>query len=272
VDWFEIISENFMDSHGRARFALDQIAEHYPIVMHGVSLSIGSADPIDFDYLKKLKQLYSDVKACWVSDHLCWTGVTGANTHDLVPIPLTELTLQHVIRRVRVVQDYLERPLVLENPSTYLRFVGDQMTECQFLSYLSEETGCGLLLDVNNLFVSSVNHGSDPFKDLHALPHDRVVQMHLAGHTDCGTHLIDSHDAPVVSPVWELYRRAWELTGGVATLLEWDSKIPPFEVLHAEALKAREVVTGLTAEHRVSEVVDAEFEEVDHQLIEFELA
>jgi hypothetical protein len=240
VDWFEVISENYLDSGGRARYVLDQIAERYPVVMHGVSMSIGSTDPLDFDYLRKLKLLAKDVRACWVSDHLCWTGVAGINTHDLLPIPLNEHTLKHVVERIRIVQDVLERPLVLENPSTYVGFADDTMTEWDFLAQMAEQADCGLLLDVNNVYVSSVNNDFDPVEYIRSVPHQRVVQFHLAGHTNCRTHLIDTHDGQVIEAVWELYRLARQLTGDVSTLLEWDAKIPEFSVVHAEVLKARD--------------------------------
>jgi uncharacterized protein len=239
VDWFEAISENFMDSGGRPRYVLEQIAERYPIVLHGVSLSIGSSDPLNFDYLNRLKNLSAAVRPRWVSDHLCWTGVMGRNTHDLLPMPLNESSLAHVVERVRIVQDYLERPLILENPSTYVGFQSSTMPEWEFLARLAERTGCGLLLDVNNVYVSSVNHDFDPVEYIRGIPHDRVVQFHLAGHTHCGTHIVDTHDDHVVDPVWELYRLAHQFTGGAATLLEWDAKIPPFPVVHTEVLKAR---------------------------------
>jgi uncharacterized protein len=240
VDWFEVISENYLDSGGRARYVLDQVAERYPVVMHGVSMSIGSADPLDFDYLRKLKRLAKDVRARWVSDHLCWTGVAGINTHDLLPIPLNERTLKHVVERIRTVQDVLERPLVLENPSTYVGFADDTMREWEFLAQMAEQADCGLLLDVNNVYVSSVNHDFDPVAYIRSVPHERVVQFHLAGHTNCQTHLIDTHDGQVIEAVWELYRLARQLTGDVSTLLEWDAKIPEFAVVHAEVLKARD--------------------------------
>ncbi|HXD32912.1 MAG TPA: DUF692 domain-containing protein [Pyrinomonadaceae bacterium] len=238
VDWFEVISENFMNSGGWPRYVLDRVSERYAVVMHGVSMSIGSTDPLDFNYLARLKRLANEIGARWVSDHLCWTGVAGRNTHDLLPLPLTEDTLRHVVSRVQTVQDYLERPLVIENPSSYLSFAGDTLREWEFLSALAEESDCGLLLDVNNVYVSSVNHGFDPVVYIARLPPRRVVQIHLAGHTDCGTHIVDTHDGPVAEPVWELYRLACRATGGVSTLLEWDSKIPAFPTLHAEALKA----------------------------------
>ncbi len=239
VDWFEIISENFMDSRGRPRYVLEQICERYQVVMHGVSLSIGSTDPLDFEYLARLRALANDVKALWVSDHLCWTGVAGRNTHDLLPIPFTEETLKHVVERVRVVQDFLERPLVLENPSTYLMFSESTLSEWEFIARMAEEADCGLLLDVNNTYVSSFNHELDPVEFIDSVPHDRVVQFHLAGHSNYETHLIDTHDNYVIPPVWELYQQAHRLTGGVSTLLEWDARIPPFPEVHAEVLKAK---------------------------------
>jgi uncharacterized protein len=239
VDWFEVISENFMSTEGWPRRALDEIAERYPVVLHGVSMSIGSADPLDFAYLAALKRLADDVHPQWVSDHLCWTGVAGRNTHDLLPLPLNEEALQHVVARVHIVQDVLERTLVLENPSTYLRFTTDTMTEWEFLAAVADEADCGVLLDVNNVYVSSVNHGFDAEEYINAIPAERIVQFHLAGHTRCGPHLIDTHDGPVDDAVWKLYRLAVSRTGGASTLLEWDSNIPDFAVLHAEALKAR---------------------------------
>lgn len=239
VDWFEVISENFLDSGGYRRYALDQIAERYPIVMHGVSLSIGSSDPLDMDYLERLRALADSVAAKWVSDHVCWTGVAGVNTHELLPIPFTEESLRHIARRVRVVQDVLQRPLVLENPSTYASFTHSTMTEWEFLGRLCEESGCLLLLDVNNVYVSAFNHDFDPAEYVRSVPHDRIVQIHLAGHADHGTHLIDTHDRPVPDPVWDLYGQAIALAGPTATLLEWDDDLPAFPDLLAELAKAR---------------------------------
>ncbi len=239
VDWFEAISENFMDSGGRPRHVLDRIAERYPIALHGVSLSIGSSDPLNFDYLARLKALADDTKAMWVSDHLCWTGIQGANSHDLLPLPLTEEALAHVIARIKVVQNFLERPLILENPSSYLTFKQSTISEPDFFRQLGDESGCGFLLDVNNVFVSCFNAGEDPVAYINAFPCERVVQMHLAGHEDCGDHMIDTHSEPVRAEVWELFRRAWARTGGSATLLEWDGNIPDFAECHAELLKAR---------------------------------
>jgi uncharacterized protein (UPF0276 family) len=239
VEWFEVISENFMDSHGRPRQVLRQIAERYPVVMHGVSLSIGSTDPLNLGYLKSLKALAAEVKPAWVSDHLCWTGVLSVNSHDLLPLPLHEESLQHVCARIRQVQDYLERPLVIENPSTYATFRHSTMPEWEFLTRMTEETGCQLLLDVNNVYVSAFNNDFDPEAYIRALPHDKIVQMHLAGHQHCGNYIIDTHDRQVTGAVWQLFQLAYSLTGGTAVLLEWDGHIPAFEVYHAELLKAR---------------------------------
>lgn len=244
VDWFEAISENFLDSRGRPRWVLDWIAERYPVVLHGVSLSIGSTDPLDLDYLAKLKRLAQDVGAAWVSDHVCWTGVAGVNSHDLLPLPFTEACLAHVVGRIRAVQDVLERPLVLENPSTYLTFTSSTMSEAEFLSRMTMEADCGLLLDVNNAYVSGTNHGLDPAELVLSLPRDRVVQIHLAGHTHMGTHVVDTHDGPVAEPVWDLYRLALARYGPVSTLLEWDDRIPPFPTLAAEVGKARQRAVG----------------------------
>jgi len=254
VDWFEVISENFMDSRGRPRYVLEQIAERYPIVMHGVSLSIGSTDPLNFEYLGKLKALAKDIRPLWISDHVCWTGVAGRNSHDLLPMPLTETSLKHVAERIRTVQDFLERPFVLENPSTYVGFTGSTLSEWEFISRMAEQADCGLLLDVNNVYVSSVNHDFDPEQFIRSVPHERVVQFHLAGHTNCQTHLIDTHDNHVIDLVWKLYRLAHQLTGGVSTLLEWDAKIPPFPVLHAEVLKAKQHIGVELADERMTNV------------------
>jgi uncharacterized protein (UPF0276 family) len=254
VDWFEIISENFIDSHGRPRYVLDQIAERYPVVMHGVSLSIGSTDPLNFEYLGKLKGLAREIQPRWISDHVCWTGVASRNTHDLLPMPLTEASLKHVVQRIRTLQDFLERPFVLENPSTYVGFTGSTLSEWEFIARMAEEADCGLLLDVNNVYVSSVNHDFDPEEFIRSVPHERVVQFHLAGHTNRHTHLIDTHDSQVVDPVWRLYRLAHQLTGGVSTLLEWDAQIPPFPVLHAEVLKAKRHIGEQLADPMMAEV------------------
>lgn len=269
VDWFEIISENFIDNFGFARHVLERLAAVRPIVMHGVSLSIGSTDPLDWNYLKELRALAEFVQPKWISDHLCWTGVANVNTHDLLPLPLTEESLRHVIARVGVVQDYLERPLVLENPSTYLEFKESTLSEWEFLSALAKETGCGLLLDVNNVYVSSHNHGFDPEHYIKSLPHSSIVQVHVAGPTDCGEYLVDTHDQPVPARVWRLYKLAQELTGGVSTLLEWDANIPDFPDLVLELKKAEAVVQGLIPETPLQQTVAAQIvsNPVDFQLV-----
>jgi uncharacterized protein (UPF0276 family) len=238
MDWFEILSENFIDTGGRPLHFLDQIAERYPIAMHGVSLSVGSTDPIDFAFLDKLKALAARVKAKWLGDHVCWTGVAGLNGHDLFPVPYTEEGLRHMVSRVRIIQDYLERPLVLENPSTYLSFAASSMPEEEFIARLAVEADCGLLLDVNNVYVTCRNHDLDPIAYLAAIPVERVVQIHLAGHTDNGTHCIDTHDGRVIDVVWDLYARFHARAGARATLLVWDAKVPKFSVLQQEVRKA----------------------------------
>lgn len=253
VDWFEIISENFIDNFGLARHVLEHLAGIRPIVMHGVSLSVGSTDPLDWDYLRELKALADFVQPQWISDHLCWTGVAHVNTHDLLPMPLTEESLAHVINRVDQIQDFLQQPLVLENPSTYLEFKQSTISEWDFLSALVENTGCGLLLDVNNVYVSGYNHGFDPAHYIRNLPHSSIVQIHVAGPADCGTYLVDTHDQPVPAPVWQLYKLAQELSGGVSTLLEWDANIPEFPNLVDELNKANAALNGVfpdTAVHK----------------------
>jgi uncharacterized protein len=241
VDWFEVITENALDNHGYGLRVLEHIAAHRPLVFHGVSLSIGSSAPLDFGYLAKLRDLAARFAPLWISDHLCWTGMAGINSHDLLPMPLTEAALAHVAERVEAVQDFLGRPLILENPSTYLEFNASQMPEQEFLARLAEDTGCGLLLDVNNVHVSAFNHGHDPIAYIDAIPTSHVVQVHLAGPSDHGTHLIDTHDAPVPDAVWPLYARVWERCGPVATLLEWDANIPAFAELVGELAKAQRV-------------------------------
>jgi uncharacterized protein (UPF0276 family) len=240
VAWFEILSENYMHTAGRPLWILDQIAERYPLVLHGVSLGIGGSDPIDWDFLAELKRLAQRTKAVWMGDHVCWTGVAGQNNHDLLPVPYDERTLQHLVERVRIVQDYLERPLVLENPSTYLEFEQSTLREEEFIRRLADDSDCALLLDVNNIYVSSRNHGFDPYAYLDHVPWQRVVQIHMAGHTDHGTHCIDTHMGHVRQEVWELYAEALRRGGVKPTLLEWDQDIPDFETTHAEALKALE--------------------------------
>ncbi|MBN9416256.1 MAG: DUF692 domain-containing protein [Candidatus Eremiobacteraeota bacterium] len=238
IDFFEIIVENYMGSGGRPIYMLEQIAERYPVMLHGVSLSVGSTDPVDFEYLKLLKNLINLVKARWVSDHLCWTGILGRNTHDLLPMPLTEESLTHVTQRVKVIQDFLEVPLVLENPSTYLEWAQDQLTEWDYLNALTAEADCGLLLDVNNVYVSSYNHGFSAQEYIQKISAQHVVYHHLSGHTNNGTYIVDTHDDHVIDEVWALYTQCYQRMGGRSTMVEWDAEIPPFEVVHAEVLKA----------------------------------
>ncbi|MGQ3066820.1 MAG: MNIO family bufferin maturase [Brevundimonas sp.] len=251
LDFVEIISENFMVRGGRPLATLDALRERYAMVMHGVSMSIGSADGVSLDYLRRLKALADRVRPAWISDHLCWTGAHGQNLHDLLPLPYTDEALDVVCANIAVAQDILERPLVIENPSSYLTFASSTMTEWAFLSRMCERTGCALLLDVNNIHVSGVNHGFDPYEFLAGVPADRVWQIHLAGHTDDGELLIDTHDEPVPDPVWRLYEAACRRFGPVATMIERDDRIPPLEDLIAELDIARtiaaDVACGLAA-------------------------
>lgn len=241
ADFLEAITENFLDTGGRPLHVLERLAERTPVVLHGVSMNLGSVDPLDLGYLREVKALARRVDARWVTDHLCWTGVAGRNTHDLLPLPRTEETLAHVAARLRVVQDVLERPVHLENPSTYLELAASTMGEAEFLGRLAEISGCGLLVDVNNVFVSSFNHGQDAEAWIDEIPADRVVQVHLAGHTDLGTHLLDTHSDHVRDEVWALYARLVRRTGPVTALVEWDEEIPALDVVLAEARKARTV-------------------------------
>jgi uncharacterized protein (UPF0276 family) len=244
VDWFEIVSENYLVEGGKALYYLDAIGEHYPLVMHGVSLSIGGPHELDREYLQRLKQLAARVQPAWISDHLCWSRGNAHQLHDLLPLPYTEESLQHVAARVRQVQDVLERPLVLENVSSYLRSAGDQFSEWQFLAALSELSGCELLLDVNNVYVSARNHGFEAWDFISGLPAQRVRQLHLAGHSDYGSYLIDTHDQPVSDPVWQLYQRTLRHLGPVSTLLERDDHYPPLGELLGELDKARAVAAA----------------------------
>lgn len=239
LDWFEVISENYLIPGGRPLAILDRIRERYPIVMHGVSLSIGSADPLDWNYLRQLKALERRVQPQWVSDHLCWSSTGRHSLHDLLPVPHTEEAARHVVTRVRQVQDFLERPILLENVSSYLEFTTSMMPEWEFLTRIAEDADCAILLDVNNIYVSSVNHDFDPLQYLQAIPVDRVGQFHLAGHSDQGTHLLDTHDHTVCDAVWTLYEHAIARFGPVSTLIEWDDHIPPFEQLLSEVTTAR---------------------------------
>ncbi len=239
VDWFEILSENYLVQGGKALYYLDAFAERYPLVMHGVSLSIGGPHALDRDYLSQLAQLAERVRPPWISDHLCWSRGSAHQLHDLLPLPFTEESLAHVAQRVEQVQDVLQRPLVLENVSSYVRVAYDTFSEWEFLAQLSQLTGCELLLDINNVYVSARNHGFDPWAFISGLPSQSVRQVHLAGHTDYGDYVIDTHDHPVCDSVWALYKRTLEHLGPVATLLERDDHFPPLDGLLQELDNAR---------------------------------
>ena len=241
VDWLEIISENYMVKGGKPLHFLDRIRHDYPMVMHGVSLSIGSSDPLDKSYLQDLRALIARVQPAWVSDHLAWTGAASLNLHDLLPLPYTEATLQHLASRVAQVQDAIARPLVLENVSSYVRYRADEMTEWDFLRELVLRSGCELLLDVNNVYVSSVNHGFEPQSFIDAMPASAVRQIHLAGHQAQEGRLIDTHDRPICPAVWNLYAYTLARLGPVPTMIERDDDIPPLDVLIAELDKARAI-------------------------------
>jgi len=260
VPWFEVISENYMGIRGavasgtlgggRPREILEKIRQDYPIMLHGVSLNIGSTDPLRLDYLDRLKELAKHFQPVWVSDHLCWTGVRGENLHDLLPLPYNEETLQHVVSRVRQVQDHLGRRILLENVSSYLTYKHSDMTEWEFVAELSRRADCGVLLDVNNIQVSARNHGFDPYEYLKGIPRGRVCQMHLAGYSEEDGLLIDTHDHPVSNTVWELYAEAVRRFGDVPALIEWDDKIPPFEVLQNEAAQAEKIRESVLGKER----------------------
>ena len=241
VDWFEIISENFMVAGGKPRHYLDAIRSRYPLAMHGVSLSIGSTDPLDVDYLHELKQLAGQVEPIWISDHLCWTGNGGINSHDLLPLPYTEEAIAHVASRIGQVQDFLGREILIENVSTYVSFANAEMEEAEFLSEIARRSGCRILLDVNNIYVSSRNHGFDADAYVAALPAKKIWQIHLAGHSDYGDYVIDTHDHPVRDEVWALYARTLERIGQVTTMIERDDHIPPLAELVAELDHARRI-------------------------------
>jgi hypothetical protein len=252
VDWFEIISENYLVPGGKPLYYLDRIRERYPLVMHGVSLSIGSSDPLNHDYLKQLKALAGRVEPAWISDHLCWGGVGGTNTHDLLPLPYTEEAIDHVAARVRQVQDFLGRRILLENVSSYVSYLQSEMTEWDFLNAVVERADCLILLDINNIYVSSFNHGFDPRTYLAAVPRERVQQFHLAGHRNLGDYIIDTHDEPVIDPVWELYTEAVRRFGRVSTMIERDDHIPPLPELLAELDRARHIADRIHNESAVS--------------------
>jgi uncharacterized protein len=251
VDWFEVISENFMVEGGRPLATLERIRADYPIVLHGVSMSIASTAPLDFEYLAALKRLAERFEPAFVSDHLCWTGVHGINLHDLLPIPYTAEALDHVVERVCRVQDFLGRRIALENVSTYITFAESEMDEWTFVRELAKRADCFLLLDVNNVFVSGFNHDFEPSRFIQSIDVERVVQFHLAGHSDQGTHLMDTHDEPVSAEVWALFAEAWRRFGPVSVMIERDDKFPPFAELLAELDHAREIAAGVSGTTKV---------------------
>lgn len=245
IDWLELLSENFMVPGGRPLYWLDRISERYPVVLHGVSLSIGSCDPIDREYLADLRALQQRSGACWISDHLCWTGTEGRNLHDLMPLPFTEEAVTYVADRVRQVQDILGNRILLENVSSYVTASHDSLSEWQFLAAIAEQADCYILLDINNIYVNAHNHGFDPREYLRGIPVNRVRQMHLAGHSQQGQLLIDTHDAPICDAVWALYRHALTRFGPVPTMIERDDNIPALAELLDELEHAREIAGQL---------------------------
>jgi len=241
VDWFEIISENYMVDGGKPIDYLTRIREHYPMVMHGVSMSMGSTEPLDFDYLKRLKALIKRVEPAWFSDHLCWTGVNGVNLHDLMPLPYTEEAVEHVAERISQVQDYIGQQMLIENVSSYVSYNDSQMSEWEFLKAVAERADCFILLDINNIYVSSYNHNFDPVEYLTAIPSERVRQFHLAGHIHENSLIIDTHDQPIADPVFELYDKAVQHFGRVSTMIERDDNIPPLADLLSELDQVRNI-------------------------------
>jgi uncharacterized protein (UPF0276 family) len=248
VSWFEALSENYMVEGGMPLYWLDRFRRDYPMALHGVSLSIGTTDPLDMGYLDELKALADRVQPMWVSDHLCFTGLRGLNMHDLLPLPYTEEALDHVAERVQRVQDHLGRRLVLENVSSYVTYAASELSEWEFIAALSERADCDILLDVNNVYVSAFNHEFDALAFLRAMPRARVRQFHLAGHTHKGSHIIDTHDHPIVPDVWDLYAEAVKLFPGVPTMIERDADIPPYAELLAELDQARSIAARISRE------------------------
>jgi uncharacterized protein len=247
VAWFEIISENYMIDGGRALAILDQILEQYRVVQHGVSMYLGSAEPLNREHLKRLKALVKRTKTPWLTDHLCWGSVDGKYTHDLLPMPYTSQAAKSTAAKIREASSFLELPIAVENVSSYAEFHVSEMSEWEFLNEVVEVADCGILLDVNNIYVSSRNHGFDPYEYLNSIAPERVAQIHIAGHSKFRKYILDTHDHPVIDPVWKLYEHAISRIGPTATLLEWDDRIPSFERVHAEALKAEKFVRSREA-------------------------
>ena len=248
VDWFEIITENYLVPGGQPLYFLDKIREHYPMVMHGVSMSIGSCDPIDWDYLKQVKNLAERIQPRWISDHLCWTGVQSKNTHDLLPLPYTEEVINHVATRIRQVQDFLGRQLLIENVSSYISFQDSLMTEWEFVGEIIQRADCLMLLDVNNIYVSSINHEFNPIDYIAAIPSNRIYQIHLAGHANMGDYIIDTHDHDVIEQVWDLYAETIRHHGLISTMIERDDNIPPLSDLLTELSHAKQIAKEVLEE------------------------
>ena len=247
VDWFEIISENYMVEGGRQLQVLDQILERYRVVQHGVSMYFGSAEPLNREHLRRLKKLVRRTNTPWLTDHLCWGSVDGRYSHDLLPMPYTFEAAKRTAQKVREARDFLEVPIAVENVSSYAEYHVSEMTEWEFLNEVVEDADCGILLDVNNIYVSSRNHSFDPFEYLRSVPAERVAQIHIAGHSNYEKYILDTHDHPVLDPVWQLYAKAIEMVGSTATLLEWDDHIPSFDEVHKEALKAKQYIPASSA-------------------------
>ncbi len=249
LDWFEILTENHLGSQGRPHLILEHLRQRYPFSFHGVSLNIASHEPLNRDYLTQLKAFAQEYKPVLISDHLCWTGLASANLHNLLPIPYSSENIDYLAARIQTVQNFLEQPLALENLSAYFNFKSSSLTEWDFLAQLAEQADCKLLVDINNIYVNATNHGFDAKVYLDAIPADRIAQYHLAGYSDLGTHLFDTHSQAVFPAVWELYRYALQTKGLRPTLIEWDDEIPDFEVLEAEALKAKAIWQELQLNH-----------------------
>ena len=255
IDWFEALSENYMIPGGKPLYFLDKIRENYPVVMHGVSLSIGSTGEMDQNYLRDLKKLADRIQPAWISDHLCWTGVHGQNMHDLLPLPYTPETATHVAERVKIVQDYLGRRILLENVSSYASYVDSSMTEWEFISEIADQADCLLLLDLNNIYVSSFNHQFDAKAFIDGVPANRIQQIHLAGHHNHDAYIIDTHDAPVIDPVWRLYEYALSRFGAVSTMIERDDNIPELAVLMEELEIARTIAATIANKVQAKELI-----------------
>jgi len=245
LDWLEIITENYLIPGGKPLYYLERIREHYPMVMHGVSLSIGSSDPLDWDYLHQVKALAKKIEALWISDHLCWTGIQSKNTHDLLPLPYTHEAIDLIVDRIKQVQDFLGQRILIENVSSYITYTASALSEWDFIKTISERADCLLLLDINNIYVSSVNHEFDPMNYIRGIPKERVYQIHLAGHSNEGDYIIDTHDHAIVDPVWDLYAAALKEMGPVSTMIERDDNIPPLSTLLTELGRAKRIAATI---------------------------